>query len=144
MIYKKAVSFRTSLLAVCILAFVSTPLAARMNFCTDDTKECTTSKITNHAYVLVTGVIVKQLTEKGEDHCTELTKIHSGDMARGGGSDTFNLDIYSGCQYHIKFNTTAGCAGDKDGKISSKDQTKGKTHLALKGDCGTLKVVVKK
>jgi hypothetical protein len=122
-----------ALLLTIALAYGAPAAAADMDFCSGST--CKFGQVQNGSTATVVRVKVSQL---GKDGCSAVEKTHEKNMP--GGLFGFRIKIDPTCTYHVKYQTTKGCIGNKDKKITPTNIAKGKTRLILDSLCGTLVV----
>jgi hypothetical protein len=106
--------------------------AEALTFCAEN---CKNIKIFNNAAVVVTKVRVKQ--QAGPNNCEAVEKVRSANLLK---TESFQVSANPNCPYYVKYVTTDGCTGDKDGKISLDDFKDQRTQLYLDNYCGTLRV----
>jgi len=132
----------SSLFASALVLAATSASAHAENFCPSDA-DCLGLKIENNSSALVKKVRIDQ--EKTGGLCDAATQkftqnliglnVPNGDT-RG---ESFTVQVYSGCQYKIKYGTTSGCAGDKVTHMNPSNFESGKDLVQLNGACGTLK-----
>ena len=115
---------------------------AALKFCDIDTvKKCMVAALKNRstATVLSTEVTQKHGTKDGY-HCERDVRNITRNMTGGGNSGMqLRIHVHPSCRYEVKFNTTAGCGGDKIGQLSSNNLKNRRRQMKLVGACGTLK-----
>ncbi len=114
--------------------------ADEMNFCEPGTPHCVDAYFYNDASVIVTKVNVKQ--RANDNGCQAVKKTHKKDMlAIGQSGQKVKMRVLNTCTYHVKFKTTSGCVGNKDGNLTManlRDGEHGYDTIYLTGQCGIL------
>jgi hypothetical protein len=128
------ISWTPALLALCAAALLhSAPaVAERVDFCDPSTANCVRVDVMNQSAATVTSVKIRQTPDNG---CAEVTKREKANL---GSKDKFEVAALDKCAYHFMFNTTKGCTGTKDIKVSAKDLQTSEVWVVLTGACGTL------
>jgi hypothetical protein len=129
-----------ALLVLIPLSYAAPAAATDMAFCSGD---CGNIHVINRADVVVTDVVVRQLADSA-NICAAAKKTHKANLGKQGTSpyneSAFDIKVDRQCAYRVKFNTTKGCVGNKDKKITPDEIADDKTQIVLHGRCGTLKV----
>ena len=133
-------SAKQNLLAVSIfvtgLAVAGSAFAVDVNFCKPG-DSCADGLVKNKAVVIVTRTRIKQQAKHG---CEGVDKVVEKNLTKGGAQ--IKLQLNRECRYTVKFTTTSGCKGDKQGQISRSEIEEGKTAAYLVGGCGSLSVKI--
>ena len=100
---------------------------------------CVDGLVKNKALVVVEKT---RITQQEKGGCDKVEKVIEKNLYKGTTEIALKLDC--NCRYTVKFTTTKGCIGDKQGQISSSEIEEGKTAAYLEKACGSLKVRVRK
>jgi hypothetical protein len=120
------------------LNLAGSAFAVDVNFCKSG-DSCVDGLVKNKAAVIVTRT---HITQEGKHGCEKIEKTIEKNLTKGGAK--IDLKIDKECRYKVRFTTTDGCTGDKEGQISSSEAEEGKTAAYLTGGCGTLNVKIAK
>jgi hypothetical protein len=106
--------------------------AKDVSFIDTSSEYCARGYALNVSYASSTKLAV---TQKKSSDCAEVKKVHDASA-----DDGVVLYLDNRCAYHVRFSTTAGCTGVKEGNITVKNIKNGRQRLDLFGGCGTLNV----
>jgi hypothetical protein len=134
--------FKQRLMAVGVFAMGLTvaggAFAVDVNFCKSG-DSCADGLVKNKAVVVVTKTRIAQQAKHG---CGGVDKTVNKNLYKG--TTQIKLELNRNCRYTVKFTTTSGCTGDKQGQISRSEIENGKTAAYLENGCGSLKVKIRK
>lgn len=127
-------------LALVPLAFVGIA-SANTDFC-GDIEDCREIQVKSSATVVVESVTVTQQPTDGacEKDQRKFTKNLLAVQGKNFVPSKFKFYANPNCKYRIRYNTTAGCAGQKSGLMTLSKFERHLRYVELKHACGTLKV----
>jgi hypothetical protein len=120
---------------LCAFAALVVATAAQANdvpFIDTGSEYCARGYLLGKAAVTTTKVAI---TQKQSSACAEVKKVHNASADEG-----VVLYLDKRCAYHVRFSTTAGCSGVKEGNITVKNIKIERQRLDFFGACGTVNV----
>ena len=136
-----AVTFAVMGIGGTTTAFAKNPV---VSFCSKSEKSCMNAYVANTSSATVTSV---KITQKAKHGCEKVEKRISrnkvGTVLPSFNSGKLKMLVDKNCRYEVKFNTTKGCAGNKNGQFSRTNLQKERDVMELRGACGTLSTGLK-